>query len=82
MRHPSENLGRGRGLQGPKCAPLSYQTISLPMFSFCLHESATLPGVNAMGRSDLSTPHFEADDTESVMGAGEAVASPWKPPRT
>jgi hypothetical protein len=48
------------------------------MFSFCLHESATLPGVNGMSRSDLSTPHFEADDTESAMGAGEAVNSPWK----
>jgi hypothetical protein len=31
-----------------------------------------------MGRSDLSTPHFEADDTESALGAGEAVNSPWK----
>src|ERR1700757_675603 len=48
------------------------------MFSFCLQESATLPGVNGMSRSDLSTPHFEADDTESAMGAGEAVNSPWK----
>src|ERR1700748_821530 len=49
-----------------------------PMFSFCLQESATLPGVTAMSPSDLSTPHFEADDTESAMGAGEAVNSPWK----
>ena len=48
------------------------------MFSFCLHESATLPGVNGMSHGDLSTPHFEADDTESAMGAGEAVNSPWK----
>ena len=49
-----------------------------PMFSFCLHESATLPGVNGMSHGDLSTPHFEADDTDSATGAGEAVHSPWK----
>jgi len=48
------------------------------MFSICLHESATLPGVNAMSHGDLSTPHFEADDTESATGAGERVHSPWK----
>jgi hypothetical protein len=48
------------------------------MFSFCLHESATLPGVNAMSQSDLSTPQFETDDTESVAGAAEPVNSPWK----
>ena len=31
-----------------------------------------------MSHGDLSTPHFEADDTESATGAGEAVNSPWK----
>src|SRR5271163_593129 len=48
------------------------------MFSICLRESATLPGVNAMSHGDLSTPHFEADDTESATGVGERLNSPWK----
>ena len=50
----------------------------ISMFSFCLRESASLPGVNAMSHGDLSTPRFEADDTESATGSSERVHSPWK----